>query len=696
MADKKNTTTKASATKASSTKASSTKASSNKTLSTKASKVALLSTKKFRIKQLRADPEYSPNAGDYQGYAAHADTRSPPEPDTKNGIESSLQAINEEYNDPETISLTETNLPPAPDSETSLDSIQGVDGVEGIESIESPIDATSDEYDDYAYEPYIETSSSAIPDNENASEIPSEAESDEFNSQEGTPPGEMSSSPVPDDNGNSQSLLVTVGHGFVIGILLVAGFYFYRSYLPPAKEVEIGDLNPASNQTQKPTFNPPRSTIDRPIAIHDIVSNLMTDAVWDVHKIHFFKKNWMQLDAKEQAEIAGEKWFKRFQNELNLQINTPTNYSTLNKEHVLVYSSALADLQKLLAATTRRNATLDKEKHTEVATAGSSSGASSSTAGGGEIADTSIAAVPDPVEAINESTYAQVSSVAIGNTVSQSSLSVDTNTQKHSPQTTEVEAKSAYTPNISIENESPEKEAPGNTLAEPALNTFEGVASVDEKEHEDIIKNNDEILSKADQEQQIESDEKSNSMDSVQEVIAEQAAMNDQTFEDQQPQEGPSDETPRQNVQAKNTAETKKYYYVNGSIDMLRTNNDDNLKVSEVRDLTVQLSKYYESGDIKAFTSLFGNEQNNVDREALTHIKKQFEDWMSGTTDRQMFIKELNWAFHKNVAIGKGELSLTLISNHEPRVLTIKKSIELTVRKENQKVFITHFEGPGL
>ena len=60
-----------------------------------------------------------------------------------------------------------------------------------------------------------------------------------------------------------------------------------------------------------------------------------------------------------------------------------------------------------------------------------------------------------------------------------------------------------------------------------------------------------------------------------------------------------------------------------------------------------------------------------------------------------MFIKELNWAFNKNIAIGSGELSLTLISNNQPRIVTINKSIELIVRKDNQKVFITKFEQSG-
>ena len=137
----------------------------------------------------------------------------------------------------------------------------------------------------------------------------------------------------------------------------------------------------------------------------------------------------------------------------------------------------------------------------------------------------------------------------------------------------------------------------------------------------------------------------------------------------------------------------KKYYYVNGSIESLLNNSpQEKLTVAELNDLIIQLSNNYERGDFKGFTSLFTSDPSHKDYDGLKKTEKQFEDWLSGTSDRQMFVKELNWAFNKNVAIGRGELSLTLISNNHPRIVTIKKSIELTVRKDNQKVYITKFE----
>ena len=425
---------------------------------------------------------------------------------------------------------------------------------------------------------------------------------------------EDNSTPATDGMAGNNNILTSISYGFLILCLLVAGYYYFGNYPSAVIDVEVKDLNTVSKQPSKHTSSSPHVSANRPIAVRDIVSNLMKDAVWDMYKIHSLKKNWVQLDTKKQIEISHAAWFKEFQTALDKQLNTPKPNALFNKQQIIARSSALTELQEILSKVIPSHTSAEVAVHTDapsgvVDSNGVANGTDSSEASG-----TSVTVSPAETEANGEFPAVQINSAVapINNEKAKKLLSAVTESKRESPE----------------------------------------------------------------------------NADSTLKATSEQVAILRSLYATKPIQ------TPSSTISAtKKTTDEKKYYYVNGSVESLRnSSNQKTPTVAELNDLTVQLSNYYETGNFEGFTSLFAGDLNSENEEALSQTKKQFKDWLAGTSDRQMFIKELNWSFNKNNAVGRGELSLTLISHQEPRIVTIKKRIELTVTKEDQKVYISSFE----
>ena len=480
----------------------------------------------------------------------------------------------------------------------------------------------------------------------------------------GNNPAQATDSEAGNEAGN-KGLLAAAGYGLLISVLIVAGIHFFRAYRSPANDVEVDDFNTVSKQTSKRTFKPPRSTINRSIDIVDIVSNLKKDTVWDIHKIHFLKLNWIQLDTEKQWEISREEWFQEFLTALDQQLNSPISNSLFNKEQILARGSALIELQELLTNLPPQRTLSETAQHTDAPNVTIVSSDILDDTHNGEIPDTTV------TKTIRELPGTQVAIVddPLNTSEPQTPLRADTKTEK----------------------ESPENTLPTN-ITETLVSTPMEVrtdSDVAVEEHKNAGRIDSEIpLAKTAQEDVKLTAEKFKTEESTQISPSAQNAARDPL-----PTDKPIQNAPPKVAAVKKTKEVKKYYYVNGSIESLLNNKPQGkLTVAEINDLIVQLSNNYERGDFKGFASLFTDDPTHENYDALKQTKKRFEDWLSGTSDRQMFIKELNWAFNNNIAIGKGVLSLTLISNDHPRIVTIKKSIELSVKKDDQKVYITKFE----
>lgn len=484
---------------------------------------------------------------------------------------------------------------------------------------------------------------------------------------------EMHAAPATDNEAGNKSLLTAIGYGLLASALLIVGIHIFRVYLSPTIEVEVDEFNTVSQQTSKRTFNPPRVTIHRPLDIGDIVSNIMKDKIWDIHKMHFLRKNWVQLDTKKQSQISGEEWFKEFQTALNEQLNSPTTNSLLSKEQIIARSSALMELQGLLANVAPPHTKLATVEHTKTPAVSATPSKISNDTHNSNMTDTSVTKTIEEIPSTQISATVEPPKNSQPQKEPQKLLLADTGTKRESPEITppaEPADAAASTP-IEI-----------NNIADAAVEEHENSGSSD----------NATTLAKITHEQLQPTIEKSKNAESRQKPPPERITANEPVPTDALIQKS----TPKV-AAVKKATEEKKYYYVNGSIESLLNNRPQGkLTVAEINDLVIQLSNSYERGDFKGFSSLFANDPSHESDNTLEKTKKQFEDWLSGTSDRQMFIKELNWAFNKNVAMSKGVLSLTLISNSHPRIVTIKKSIELTVRKDDQKVYITKFEQSDL
>lgn len=485
---------------------------------------------------------------------------------------------------------------------------------------------------------------------------------------------ETATAQIDDGGAENKSLLVTIGRGLAFSVLLAAAVHFFHGSLWPSNNAPLEDFDTLSRQKPKPTFHPPHSVVNRSIEIEGIVSNLMKDAVWDIHKIHFFKTNWMRLDAKKQAALSHEQWFKEFQNAVDRQLNTPAVNSPSTKAQTLARNLALMELQPLLANAAaadtsvkiadNKAASKDMGKH-----------------GGASTANRREKLTAEPVSRSTHSTLdAQVSKV---------------------PKPQEIPGQQLRLP-MSAENQHQALENSTTLLkAETAVSIpakIKKMPQVAAAEHLNIEKPENNVinaeLAKTTQVQAKLATEKPQHSGRAQPKQPKQLTASEQQTTDIPKSEPNTIAASDTNVPtAENHVAVKKYYYVNGSIESLRSNKpQDLLTVAEINDLVVQLTSDYEKGDFKGFTSLFSSDPAQENHKALIQIQKQFKKWLSGTSDRQMFLKELNWAFSKNTAIGMGKLSLTLISDNQPRIVTINKSISIKVRKDHQKVYITRFE----
>ncbi|WP_455204440.1 hypothetical protein [Kaarinaea lacus] len=483
--------------------------------------------------------------------------------------------------------------------------------------------------------------------------------------------------PEPGSDKVRKSLFPAIMYGLLMFTILIAGFFFIHHFTSPESDVNPASANSPSKASARPTFSPSRATINRPVDIKAIVSNLMNDKVWDVQKIHIFKKNWLQLGAEQQIKLSNEDWFAKFQAALAQQIEAPIEATSTNKQLIIVRSAALVELQEVLTTTTesRTIALAVTSDQSALATATSPQNDSPNRVeiemAGAQQAVVVKTIKPEKDEkvkdAMAESAFIEVPAgeverKPVESATSETPVAVSQqreNTEVTNPPTSGAAAKKAEQP-----------------LQQPAKDSSVG----------------DEIASaKVAQPQQAE---RSTETLAVVEVAPTPVVVPVEI-------ERRVNETKKQveTVKPKSTREksVKKYFYVNGSLEGLsRGKNPEKVTVAELNDLTVQLSSFYESGDLEGFASLFSSNPVDAEQQALMHVKKQFETWLSGTTDRQMFLKELNWVFNKNIAIGTGKLTLTLISDSEPQVLTLKRNIELTVKKENQKVSITKFEQSDL
>ena len=111
---------------------------------------------------------------------------------------------------------------------------------------------------------------------------------------------------------------------------------------------------------------------------------------------------------------------------------------------------------------------------------------------------------------------------------------------------------------------------------------------------------------------------------------------------------------------------------------------------AELQDIVTRFVSAYESGDIDLFTSLFAKDAKTNDQTSLNGIKRDYEQLFANTTDRQMFIQNMQWAFNDTQAQGSGNLEAIVFTKTGDPVSSISGDIEIRAQRFSDKVLITH------
>ena len=109
---------------------------------------------------------------------------------------------------------------------------------------------------------------------------------------------------------------------------------------------------------------------------------------------------------------------------------------------------------------------------------------------------------------------------------------------------------------------------------------------------------------------------------------------------------------------------------------------------SELQDLVTQYVTAYETGDVKELMQLFSNATWTKSRTGLVEMKQNYENLFLTTSGREVFIKNIDWQYKGDKALGTGELLVTL-HNKENQVETKKGKIRIVAKKSKDLVRFT-------
>ncbi len=120
-----------------------------------------------------------------------------------------------------------------------------------------------------------------------------------------------------------------------------------------------------------------------------------------------------------------------------------------------------------------------------------------------------------------------------------------------------------------------------------------------------------------------------------------------------------------------------------------KANSKERPTTAELQDIVSRFALAYESGNITELDKIFSKDIKTNDKSSLRSVKQAYADLFKKTTDRQMFIEELNWSINNNSAKGVGKLSVLLISQSSSKISTQQGEIRIVAKKTNHETKIT-------
>ena len=87
---------------------------------------------------------------------------------------------------------------------------------------------------------------------------------------------------------------------------------------------------------------------------------------------------------------------------------------------------------------------------------------------------------------------------------------------------------------------------------------------------------------------------------------------------------------------------------------------------------------------------LFASSTWTTDPSGLEELRRDYADLFESTSDRQVFISNIDWSFKNNKAMGTGDLVINLLSKQDHKITKKKGKVRLIVEKNRRKARISH------
>lgn len=110
----------------------------------------------------------------------------------------------------------------------------------------------------------------------------------------------------------------------------------------------------------------------------------------------------------------------------------------------------------------------------------------------------------------------------------------------------------------------------------------------------------------------------------------------------------------------------------------------------ELQDIVTQYIDSYQSGNIRRMMELFSHGTWTTDLTGLKEMRNEYESLFQSTSDRQLFIDNMQWSFKNNKAMGTGDLVVTLISSQGTQITKQKGKVRMIVEKSKHKAQFSH------
>jgi len=111
---------------------------------------------------------------------------------------------------------------------------------------------------------------------------------------------------------------------------------------------------------------------------------------------------------------------------------------------------------------------------------------------------------------------------------------------------------------------------------------------------------------------------------------------------------------------------------------------------SELQDMVTRFISAYEAGDLELLISLFAENAKTNDKNSLDDIVKDYTALFSSTSERQIFIQDLDWSYNNNRAKGNGKINTVVFANNDNKLQQLNGKIQIVAKKIDDKVLITH------